>query len=368
MRIYITGATGFVGSNVVAAAVARGHDVTAVVRPSSNATFEAPADDHDDGEELTAERGSIETARVDLRSMDGLADSLQGADVVIHLAAAKAGDFYTQFAGTVVATENLLRAMAEAEVPNLVGISTFSVYDYLNTKAGTVIDEDSPIDTSPALRDEYAQTKLVQEDLYRDFGQADDHRLVIVRPGMIYGPDNLWHALLGAEFGPRFLRIGSKATLPMTYVENCAEAMVLAAEKLTQPDSSVDGSVINIVDDNLPTQQAYAELVAAKMETPPSISIPWPAIRTAAGLLKKGNQVALGGRAKFPGIAVPDRLHARFKPLRYTNRLAKELLGWSPRHDLASAIDRSIARQEQSQNRDRQGGTADSPRAAGEVG
>ncbi len=331
MRFYITGATGFVGSHVMRAAVERGHTVTAVVRPSSSSD---PT-----GESVTA-------ANVDLRSPAGLADSLAGADVVIHLAAAKAGDFYTQFAGTVVATENLLEAMAESKVQNLVGISTFSVYDYLNTPAGTVIDELAPIDTAPELRDEYAKTKLIQEDLYRDFGREDANRLAIIRPGMIYGPDNLWHALLGAEMGPKFLKIGSKATLPMTYVENCADAIVRAAELLAKPDSPVDGEVINIVDDDLPTQAEYAELVSERMETPSSISLPWTAVRTAAAALKKGNQVVFDGRVKFPGIAVPDRLHARFKPMRYTNAKAKRLLGWSPRFDFREAVDRSVAAQD----------------------
>lgn len=340
MKIYITGATGFVGSYVVSEALRRNHEVVAVVRPSSNSTLGSQDSNGDGGQNVTA-------ARVDLRSRRGLVESLAGVDAVIHLAAAKSGDFHTQFAGTVVATENLLAAMNEAGVNKLIGISTFSVYDFLNTKSGTLIDENALIDDEPALRDEYAQTKLVQEDLYRGFGNGVDRHVTILRPGMIYGADNLWHALLGAEFGPRFLKIGSKATLPMAYVENCAEAMVLAAEKLAESPSPVAGQVINIVDDNLPTQERYAELVAAKMETPESIPLPWPVVKAAAGALKKGNQILLNGRAKFPGIAVPDRLHARFKPLRYTNRRAKDLLGWTPKYDLASAIDRSIEAQNQ---------------------
>ncbi len=338
MKLYITGATGFVGSAVVAAATARGHDVIAVVRPGSSATVTAASSDDPD-----QDAGAVTEARVDLRSRRGLADSLAGADLVIHLAAAKEGDFYTQFAGTVVATENLLASMAEAEVTNLVAISTFSVYEYLKTKPGTLITEDSPLDATPALRDEYAQTKLVQEELYREFGSSLTNRSVIIRPGMIYGRDNLWHALLGAELGPLFLRVGNSATLPLTYVENCAEAMVLAAERLVEPDSAVNGEIINIVDDNLPTQQDYAELVSTVIDPPRSVSVPWPLLRTAAGLVKKTNQTVLGGRAKFPGIAVPDRLHARFKPLRYTNKKAKDLLGWEPRYNLDEAVARSVS-------------------------
>ncbi|MEM9656670.1 MAG: NAD-dependent epimerase/dehydratase family protein, partial [Actinomycetota bacterium] len=231
----------------------------------------------------------------------------------------------------------------EAEVTNLVAISTFSVYDYLRTKPGTLLTEDSPLDAEPALRDEYAQTKLLQEELYRDFNSRPTTRSVILRPGMIYGRDNLWHALLGAELGPVFLRVGRNATLPLTYVENCAEAIVLAAERLLEPDSPVDGEIINLVDDNLPTQQDYADLVSTVIDPPRSIPVPWPLLRTAAGLVKAVNTHLLDGRAKFPGIAVPDRLHARFKPLRYTNRKAKELLGWEPRYGLDEAVARSVS-------------------------
>ncbi len=332
MRLYITGATGFVGDAVVAEALARGHEVVAVVRPASR---RSPAESADPGAVITE-------ARVDLRSADGLAESLEGVDSVIHLAAAKAGDFHTQFAGTVVATENLLTAMARAGVGQLVAISTFSVYDYLALSPGALLTEESPVDTDPGLRDEYARTKLVQERLYREFSVIDGREVTILRPGMIYGADNLWHALLGAELGPRFLRIGSRATLPLTYVENCAQAILDTAEALAARPDELAGQTINVVDDDLPTQADYAEQVASRIETPPTITIPWPAMNAATTVLKEANARLLGGRAKFPGIAVPDRLHARFKPLRYSNEKARRLLGWSPRYSLSEALDRSV--------------------------
>lgn len=335
MRIFITGATGFVGAPVTAAALDRGHKVRAVLRPSSSgASLGALLDDPE-----------LETARVDLRSPDGLAEALDGVDTVIHLAAAKAGDFYTQFAGTVIATENLLAAMTEAGVSRLVAVSTFSVYDYLNIRPGTLLDEQAPIDVEPSRRDEYARTKLIQERLYRRFGADDANKMVIIRPGMIYGPDELWHALLGAELGPLFLRIGSKATLPMIYVENCADALLLAAERLDQDPDEIDGEVINLVDDDLPTQREYIDAVSQVIEPPKSISVPWAVMRVGADVLERANQLLVGGRAKFPGFVVPHRLHGRFKPFRYTNAKAKKLLGWQPRYLMAEAFRRSVADQ-----------------------
>ena len=341
MRLYVTGATGFVGRYVVAAALAAGHDVRAVVRPSSE--VELPPVLPSGNGSVPPAVGALDTARVDLRSPTGLAPSLTDVDAVIHLAAAKAGDFHTQFAGTVTATENLLSAMTEAGVPALVGVSTFSVYDYRALRSGDLVTEASPIDTEPERRDEYARTKLLQEQLYRRFGRDEGRRVVIVRPGMIYGRDNLWHALLGAELGPRFLRIGRRAVLPLCYVENCAEALVLAAEGVARQPSPLAGETINLVDDDLPTQADYARRVSAVIDTPPTVPVPWPVVRLGAEVLQRGNELLVDGRAKFPGIVVPDRLHARFKPLRYTNEKAKRLLGWSPRFDTATAIERSVA-------------------------
>jgi len=331
MRILVTGATGFVGRYTVAAALARGHRVAAVLRPASS------------GRELGSllDHPGVEAVRVDLRSRHGLAEALDGADSVVHLAAAKSGDFYTQFAGTVVATENLLWAMGQAGVSQLVAVSTFSVYDYKALPGGSLLTETTPIDTDPVKRDEYARTKLLQEDLYRAFAADAAHRAVIVRPGLIYGRDELWHALLGAELGPRFLRVGAKAILPLLYVENCAEALVLAAEKLAEDPSPVSGETINLIDDDLPSQGRYVELVSAVMEPPPSLFVPWPVMRLAADALDKANGVLLGGRAKFPGIVVPEKLHGRFKPLRYTNAKAKRLLGWTPRYTTEEAVRRS---------------------------
>jgi len=335
MKLVVTGANGFVGRHVVAAARDRGHEVLALVRPSSPA---GPIED----------AVGVSIGRIDLRGGEGLVELLRGADGVIHLAAAKSGDFQAQFAGTVVATERLLDAMTRAGVERLVGVSSFSVYDYRRAE-GSLIDEATPIDANPAGRDEYARTKLLQETLYRDHRSAgggdSDRTVVIVRPGMIFGPDNLWHALIGAPMGGRFLRIGRSAIVPLTHVENVADALVLAAE-LNAPGAVLQEvpDVINIVDDDLPTQDGYVSLLRRLDPTsPPTVTVPWPIARGVAAGLAAANRRLLGGGAKFPGIVVPDRLDARFKPFTYSNDLAKVTLGWTPRWSIAEGIERSVA-------------------------
>ena len=121
MKLLVTGAAGFLGRFVVAEALRRGHCVRAVIRSGGGVA-----------DETVPERPGVEYVDIDLRSRTGLVEACNGVDAVLHLAASKAGDMYTQYAGTVVATENLLEAMTAAGVRRIVGISSFAVYNYLN--------------------------------------------------------------------------------------------------------------------------------------------------------------------------------------------------------------------------------------------
>jgi nucleoside-diphosphate-sugar epimerase len=331
MNLLVTGANGFLGRFVVAEALRRGHCVRAVVRSAGDVArngWEA-------GPNLTF-------VQADLRRRKGLSDAVAGVDAVLHLAASKAGDMYAQYAGTVVATENLLAAMTEANVRRIVSISSFSVYDYLKIRSFSVLTETSPLETDAFNRDEYAHTKLVQERLVRDHAAKNGWDFVILRPGVIYGRDNLWTARLGMRGGKIWLRTGAWARLPLAYVENCADAIVTAAERAGE--GPVKGSVLNVLDDDPPTQRHYARQLQRRMSPRPIIlPVAWTVMRSLAGLATLTNKLLLGGRAKVPGIFIPARLHARCKPLRFDNSRIKRTLGWSPRYSLEEALDRSFA-------------------------
>jgi nucleoside-diphosphate-sugar epimerase len=328
MKILVTGASGFLGAFVVNEALRRGHAVRAILRPAAN---------HADLSWIN--HPAIELIRIDLRAPAGIDAALDGCEAVIHLAAAKSGDFYTQMSGTVVATENLLAAMKRVRVSRLVATSSFAVYEYLRRWSGGRLDEDSPLAVHPRERDAYAQTKLIQETLLRRAARDQGILLTLLRPGVIFGPRNLWTARIGAQLAPdRWLRIGGGTRIPLTYVENCAEAILLAVES-----ERAVGQILNVVDDDIPTQRRYLKAIRRRLSPPPSvIAVPWPLVRILARAAWIVNRIFFHGDARVPSLLQPAQLHSRIKPLRYTNQRIKEILGWRPRFALAEALDRSF--------------------------
>ncbi|AFY35739.1 NAD(P)-dependent oxidoreductase [Calothrix sp. PCC 7507] len=329
MKLLVTGASGFLGQYVVAEALRRGHQVRAVVRKQTQLPW--------------LSHPSVELIRWDLQQHPTPVDALHGVDAVIHLAAAKQGDFDTQYGSTVVATEKLIGAMVAAKVLRLVAISSFSVFDYLSVPVGETINEDSPLEREPKQRDVYAQTKLLQENIIRDFQQKSGGQVTILRPGMVYGRDYLWNACLGVKVSDRlWIRIGGQAQMPLTYVENCADAIVAAAES-----PAAIGQTLNIVDDDLPTQNVYADKLKNLLSPSPyTIPISWMVSNLVAQTFWLGNKLLLAGKIKLPGILVPARLHARFKPLSYSNIRAQQVLTWQPKYSLDAALARSCSDQE----------------------
>jgi 2-alkyl-3-oxoalkanoate reductase len=327
MNILVTGASGFLGRYTVAELLRRGHQVRALSR--SPLSWQHPA---------------LTQVQADLNQSDlsALTSGLTGIDAVVHLAAAKTGNFQAQVASTVTATERLLQAMQAAGITRLVAISSFSVYDYLAIAPNSLLDENSPIDPNPSQRDTYAQVKLLQEGVVRQFGQRGD--VTILRPGIIYGKEALWNASLGAKASRIWLQINSGAELPLTYVENCASAIAAAVDC-----EAAIGQTLNIVDDDLPTQSAYLAQVLSRLadcshsDSLRLVSLPWSLIQPLSKLAWQMNKL-FAGKLKLPGLLVPARLQARFKPLHYSNQQAKQILGWTPQYALSAALNRSCGK------------------------
>lgn len=328
MRVIVTGGTGFIGRYVVTEARRRGHTVRVMARASPRS---APGP--------RGGEAGVDMVRLDLREPEGLAAALDGMDAVIHCAAATSGDPPTQRATTVDGTRHLLVAMGEAGVRHIVGLSTFALYDYHAMAAGSLLDEDAPLETHFDERGPYILDKREQEDLIRERSGAGGWRWTILRPGIVFGPGRTWFHQLGMQLSPtRWVCLAGDSLLPLSYVENCAEAVVAALES-----EAANGATLNIVDDDLPQRGLYVRALAARTHPRPKITdVPWALLKRASRTADWTNRSLLFGRAPLPGLLQPASLDARSKPLRYSNERAKHALGWKPRWNLVEGLDRSF--------------------------
>lgn len=310
-RVVVTGAAGFIGRAVLAAARARGHHVTALVRRAT-----------------TPSTDGVATVVADLSTSTDLARTLAGADTVVHCAASLGGDAATQARDTVAATSALVAAMREAGVRRLVLLSSFAVYDAAALPPGACLDEAAPLAADGDARGPYIAAKLRQEAIVRDAGAGLDWR--IVRPGLVFGPGRTWFYHLGLHLHPRlWVSLAGSGTLPLTWVDNCADAVITALE------TERTGVVVNVVDDNLPARADYlAALARQARPTPVVLDVPWGLVRAGA---RAAN--AIGVTA---GMLHPSRLAGRCQPQTYSNAAAKAL-GWAPRIPMAEAIARAAS-------------------------
>jgi 2-alkyl-3-oxoalkanoate reductase len=98
---------------------------------------------------------------------------------------------------------------------------------------------------------------------------------------------------------------------------------------------------VNLIDDALPTQHVYINQLLARLATPPrTLALDWTVMQGLAQLLWQTNRWLFAGRLKLPGLLIPARLHARFKPLQYSNLHAKQILAWTPAYSFEAALDR----------------------------
>lgn len=321
-NVLVTGASGFLGRYVVAALRNAGHRVRALVRP---ATDIRPLNWSDD----------IEIFRADLCDADDLAAAFDGIDLLVHLAAQVGGDDQTRVSATLTGTERLLTAMAASATKRLVLASSFSVYDYHELR-GTP-DEADPIESAHLLqRDNYTIAKVGQENMVRRFAQQHGWELIVLRPGAIWGSGHLDLPNLGQRLGPVYFIIAPRATLPLSYVENCAGAFASAA---TAPADHT----LNVVDDELVTAWRFAgEYLRSTKQTAIRVPVPYRLGLLATHLISVAQRTIFFGKLSLPNILRPRCFEARFKPLRYSNYALRESLKWQPRFNFHQAWDRAL--------------------------
>jgi dihydroflavonol-4-reductase len=172
MNLFLTGATGFVGSHVASLAAEQGAKLRLLVRPTSNLAH-LPKD--------------AELVQGDLRNPTAFASALQGCDAVLHVAADYrlwVPDPADMYKANVDGTRELLRLAREAGVPRVVYTSSVATMGFKTD--GTVVDETTPV-TEAAMIGHYKRSKWLAEQEALQAAQAGQ-TVMILNPTTPIGP------------------------------------------------------------------------------------------------------------------------------------------------------------------------------------
>jgi nucleoside-diphosphate-sugar epimerase len=328
-QILVTGANGFIGSWVVRVLLARGFKKIRCLTRATN----GPANLDRVCADFSA--SGVEVVHGNLLSRDVCAKAIDGVAVVYHLAAGVEKTFPGCFLNSAVTTRNLLDAVSEAgTVKRFVNISSLAVYSNAKLCRGDLIDETCPIDAQLVDRyDPYAYGKAKQDEIVREYGRLRSLPYVIVRPGITFGPGKTRiPGRVGIDTFGVFLHIGLGNMMPLTYVENCAEAIVLAG--LTP---GIEGEELNIVDDDLPQSREFLRRYKRTVRHIRTIPVPYSVFYLFNFVWEKYS-VWSGGQ--LPSVFNRRTCEAYYKGQTFSNQKAKALLGWQPRVCMREALDR----------------------------
>jgi nucleoside-diphosphate-sugar epimerase len=330
MKILVTGAGGFLGKAIVERLLAHGeNDIRCMLRDPSKAR----------GLEAIAARypaARLEFVNVNLRNLSEIAPAVSGCDLVIHAAAALKGSPAEMFMDSVVASRNLLEAVVNELRPiRVVLVSSFGAMGVAELPRGAMVDENTPLERHPERRDVYSHSKLRQEQLFWEYSAKYGFDLVVLRPGVIYGPGGgHFSNRVGLKLFGRFLHLGGNNLLPLTYVDNCAEAIVVAA--LTP---GATGQVYNVVDDDLVTSKQYLMLYKSKVTPVRSIPVPYPALMWGSKMVERYSQRS---RGQLPAIFTPYKTQAMWGGNQFSNAKLKSI-GWRPLISTREGLERAFA-------------------------
>ena len=234
---------------------------------------------------------------------------------------------------SALATRNLIEAFLETGQPRrFVNVSSFAVYSNLTLKRGAMLDETCPLEDAPQDRyDAYAFGKLKQEELVKEYGVKRGLPWVILRPGAVFGPGKKeLTGRIGIDTFGFFIHIGGSNLLPLTFVDNCAEAIALAAVT-----PGVDGEIFNVVDDELLTSRQFLRAHKGRNKGFLSVPLPYAVARWLCVLWENYSKKTKG---QLPPAFNSRRCAAEWKGNRFSNQKLHERLSWKPRVPLDQAM------------------------------
>jgi predicted dehydrogenase/nucleoside-diphosphate-sugar epimerase len=355
LKALVTGGTGYLGKHLVAELLADHWAVRVLARHPARAR-RLPQ--------------GVTFIYGDLENEVALTAALCDIDVVFHLAAAIGGPWETHRRVTVDGTRRMLALASEAGVKRFVLVSSIAVYDKRGLEAGAIVDESTPLLPAAQSSGAYARGKVEAERLAREFserarharadapstkapaeqsptaeissraaadtGQSSPLEVVIVRPGLVYGPGRLSFNHLGELVGATRVAYGRPTLLlPLVEARSCANALVELAKS-----RNAAGHTYHVVDAHVTTRRDYWQaLDGLTGYRQPVVYLPtWP-VAVVCGALG-----ALGRLAKIRRAAdwSAGKVRTRSVELRYDTAALVRDTDWRPQPALEPGLARAL--------------------------
>jgi nucleoside-diphosphate-sugar epimerase len=313
MKVLVTGANGFLGRSITRALRRNGDEVRAFVRP---------------GRQVDA--SDVEIVEGDLADGASVERAVRGVDAVVHAAARvlTTGKWEEFAEANVRGTRRILQAARAARCSMIVHISSLSVYAV--DEDGVTITEGSAYESEAQSRGGYSRSKLAADRvaLYEAKRGAP---VVVLRPGLLYGPGKRPPlARQSFQAGPFKLLLARRGyPLPLSYVDNTADAVVLALRC-----EAAIGQAFTIVDQNV-RQEEYAKLYRSiSGESWRPMFLPVGAVALAAWAAERGL-----GMARRRSPVTYHQIRRATDGATFDSSRAREVLGWQPRVSVREGLE-----------------------------
>ncbi len=318
MRMFVTGASGFIGAHFVERALAEGHDVVGLYRsdgPKHRASIEQ-----------LRNRGA-RLRRGDILKPETFSDALSGADCVCHFAAAfrESGADEAYFERmNVEGTANVVRAAAAAGVKRFVHCGTAGIYG--QRVAGT-IDERTPI----RPWNSYERSKLAADETVREVASGAGMEYVILRPTAVYGPrDERLLKLFRSVAKGRFPLFGrGDGRRHMIYVTDLANAFLRACTAA----SAANQELIVAGPKAVPLREMLQTIATAANRSAFGPSLPLKPMLALAAVVEDTCKVL-----KIQPPIYRRRMDFYLNDAAFDSSRAQSVLGWKPTVDLAEGF------------------------------
>jgi len=306
MKVFVTGATGFVGSHVARALSQQGADLRLLVRKTSRTDLIDP---------LNAER-----VMGDLREPATLKAAMDGCEMVFHVAADYRlwiPDPDEMYRSNVEGTRTILRAAQEAGVRRIVYTSTVATMGF--TANGRPADEDSPVELADMIG-HYKRSKFMAEQVALEAGRSGLD-VVVVNPTAPIGEQDIKPTPTGrivVDFLKRKFPAYVDTGMNLVDVAEVAKGHLLAAEKARPGERYILGG------ENLTLKQILDKLAAITGLPSPKVKLPY-AVALATGLV---DTVVTGRLLKREPRVTFDAVRMGRKKMFASSAKAERELGW----------------------------------------